>query len=130
MHQAHFPPSFPPGPGRFHESNSSLITSSLSQGRPAVPVRVGAPPVSGRQASQASGSSTPGTATSGRAGSTGPEGYLEPAHRCEPTGAMRSLKRPTSASTFSPVSGHDNFVLLKVLVQEANFGMIWPSKGM
>lgn len=39
--------------------------------RPAVPVRVGAPPVSGRQASQASGSSTPGTATSGRAGSTG-----------------------------------------------------------
>eukprot|EP00434_Breviolum_minutum_P015542 symbB.v1.2.013686.t1/scaffold971.1/size148033/14 len=74
MNQAYFPPSFPPGPGKFHESSSSIVINSspaLSQGRPSVPVRVGAPPVSGRQGSQASGSSTPGTATSGRAGSTG-----------------------------------------------------------
>ncbi|CAK9057865.1 unnamed protein product [Durusdinium trenchii] len=66
MHQMHFSPTFPPG--KIQDTTNAAMNNSLfQQGRPVAPVRAAAP-VSGRQAS---GASTPGTATSGRAGSTG-----------------------------------------------------------
>lgn len=42
----------------------------------------------------------------------------------------RSLQRSISASAFSPVSDHDNSVLVKVFVQEVNFGVVWRSRDM